>query len=108
MNRDWRRLHNKELHSLYRSTNIVRVIKSRRLRWASHVARITQGRSTFTILIAMSIGRKPLGRPRHRWDDTVRMDLIEIGISMRNWVDLALNRDYWGALVNAALNLWAP
>ena len=75
---EWRRLHNEELHSLYRSPNIVRVIKSRRLRWAGHVARMEEGRSVFKILTGKSTGKRPLGRPRHRWEDNVRMALKEI------------------------------
>ena len=74
---------------------ITRVIKSRRLRWAGHVDRMEEG-------------RRPLGRPRRRRDDNIRMDLKEIGINIRNWVDLAQDRDYWRALVNAALNLRVP
>ena len=99
-----RKLHNEEFYSLYRSPNIVRVIKSRRLRWAGHVARMEEGRSAFKILT----GKRRLGRPRRRWEDTIRMDLEEIGINAGNWVDLAQNRGYWRALGNAALNLWVP
>ena len=79
-----RRLHNEELHSLYRSPNIVKVIKSRRLRWAGHVARMEEGKSAFKILTGKPTGKRPLGRPRHRWEDNIRMDLKEIGINMRN------------------------
>ena len=78
---EWRRLHNEELNSLYRSPNIVRVIKSRRLRWAGHVARIEEYRSTFKILTGKLSGKRPLGRPRRRWEDNIRMDLEEIGIN---------------------------
>jgi hypothetical protein len=72
----WRRLHNEELHSFYRSPNIFRVIKPRGLRWAGHVARIEEGRSTFKILISKDRGKGPLGRPRRRWEDNIRMDLV--------------------------------
>ena len=81
------------------SPNIVRVIKSKRLRWAGHVARMEEGRSAFKILT---------GNPRRRWEYNIRMDLEEIGINEGNWVDLAQGRDYWRALVNAALNLRVP
>ena len=91
---------NEELHSLYCSPNIVRVIKTRRLRWAAHVPRMAEGRSAFKILTGKPIGKRPLGRLRHRWEDKIRMDLKEIGINMRNWVDLAKDRDYWSGLVN--------
>ena len=75
---------------MYRSpTNIVRVIKSRRLRWTGHVARMEEGRSAFKILTGKPAGKRPLGRPRHRWEDHIRMDLEEIGINAGNWVDSA-------------------
>ena len=88
-NGEWRRLHNEELHSLYRSPNVVKVIKSRRLRWAGHVARMEEGRRAFK----MSTGKRPLGRPRRRWED-----LEEIGVNAGNWVDSAQDRHYWRAL----------
>ena len=91
---------------MYRSPNIVRMIKSRRLRWAGHVARMEEGRSAFKILTGKPTGKRPLGRPRHsRWEDNIRMDLEEIGIIVGNWVDSAQDRDYWRALGNAALYL---
>ena len=107
-NGQWRRLHNEELHSFYRSPNILRVIKSRRLRWAGHVARMEEGRSALTILTGKPIGKRPLGRPRRRWEGNIRMDLEEIGIDASNWVDSAQDRYYWRAFVNAALNLRVP
>ena len=107
-NGEWRRLHNEELHSLYRSPNIVRVIKSRRLRWAGHVAIIEEGRSSFKILTGKPTGKRPLGRPRRRWEDNIRMDLEEIGINAGNWVDSAQDRDYWRVLVNSAFDLRVP
>ena len=81
------------------------MIKSRRLRWAGHVATIEDGRSAFKILTGKPTGKKPLGRPRRRREDNIRMDLEEIGISAGNWVDSAQDRNYWRALVNAALDL---
>ena len=89
---------------MYGTPNIFRVIKSRRLRRAGHVGRMEEGRSAFKILTV----KRPLGRPRRRWEDNIRMDLEEIGISAGNWVDSAQNRNYWRALVNAALNLRDP
>jgi hypothetical protein len=87
---------------LYRSPNIIRVIKSRRLRWTGHVARMEEGRSAFKILT----GKRLLGRPRRRWEDNIRMDLEEICINTKRWVGSAQVRDYWRALVNAPLKLW--
>jgi hypothetical protein len=84
------------------------VIKSRRLRWVGHLARTEEGRSAFKILTSTNAGKRPLGRPRRIWEDNIRMDFKEIGINMRNWVDSAQDRDYWRALVNAALNLRVP
>ena len=82
--------------------------KSRRLRWAGHVARMEEGRSAFKILTGLPTEKRPLGRPRHRWEDTIRMELEEIGINAGERVDSAQDRDYWRALVNAALNLRVP
>ena len=93
---------------MHRSPNIVRVIKSRRPRWAGHVARMEESRSAFKILTGKSTGKRPLGRPRHRWEGNIRMDLEEIGVNAGNWVDSAQDRNYWRALVNATLNLWVP
>ena len=78
---------------MYRSPNIVRVIKSRRLRWAGHVARMAECRSSFKILTGKPTGKRHLGRPRSRWEDNIRMDLREIGINTRNWVDSAQDMD---------------
>ena len=105
---EWRRLHNEELYNLYRSHNVVRLIKSRRLRWAGHVARMKEGRSAFKILTGKATGKRPLGRPRRGWENNIRMDLEEIGINAGNWVDSAQDRDYWRVLVNAALNPQVP
>ena len=91
-----------------KAPNIARVIKSRRLRWTVHVARMEEGRSAFKILTGKPTGKRPLGRPRRRWEDNIRMDLEEIGINAGNWVDSAQDRNYWRALANVALNLRVP
>ena len=93
---------------MYRSPNIVRVIKSRRLRWAGHVAKMEESRSAFKILTGKPTGNRPLGRPRRRWEDNIRMDLEDTSINAGNWVDSAQDRNYWRALVNAALKLLVP
>jgi hypothetical protein len=77
--REWRKLHNKELNDLYSSPNIIRVIKSRRMRWAGHVARLGEKRGSYRILVGRPGGRQPLGRPRRRWDNNIKMDLQEVG-----------------------------
>jgi hypothetical protein len=86
-NGEWRKLHNEELHSLYRSPNIVRIIKSRRLRWAGHVARVEEGRCAIKILTLNPTGKRPLERHRRRWEDNIIMGLEEICMNTRNWVD---------------------
>ena len=84
------------------------MIKSKKLRWAGHVARMEESRIAFKILTGKPIGKRPLGRPRRRWEDNIRMDLEVIGIDAGNWVDSAQDRNYWRALVNAALNFRVP
>ena len=81
------------------------MIKCRRFRWAGHVTRMEEGRRAFKILTGKPTGKRPLGRPRRRWEDNIRMDLEEIGTNAGNWVDSAQDRNYRRALVNAALNL---
>ena len=93
---------------MYRSPNIVRVIKSIRLRWAGHVARMEEGMSAFKILTVKPTGKRLFGRPRRRWEDNIRMDLEKIGINAGNYVDSTQDRDYWNFLVNAALKLRFP
>jgi hypothetical protein len=78
-----RKLHNYELHSLYSSPNIVRVIKSRRMRWVGHVARMGEGRDVYRVLVGRPERKRPLGRPRRRWEDNIKIDLREIGIDGR-------------------------
>jgi hypothetical protein len=104
----WRRLHNEELHGLYRSPNVLRVIKSKRLKWAGHVTRMEEGRIAFKILRGTPAGKIPLGRPRRRLKDNIRMDLKEIDVNTKNWVDSTQDRGYWRAFVNATLNLRLP
>jgi hypothetical protein len=107
-NGEWRRLHNEELQRLYRSSNIIRVIKSRTLRWAGHEARMEKGRSAFKILTDKSTGKSHLGRSKRRREDNVKMDLKEISINRKNRFDSTHGRDYWRAFVNSALNFRIP
>ena len=107
-NGEWRRLHNEKLNSLYRSPNIVKVIRSRRLRLLGHVATMKEERRALNILTCIPAEKRSLGRNRCTWEDKIRMDIKEIGINTRNWLHSAQDRDYWKALVNAALNLRVP
>jgi hypothetical protein len=104
----WRKLHNDELHSLYCSPNIVRAIKSRRMRWVGHVARMEEGRGVYRASVGMPEGKRPLERPRRRWDDSIKMDLREIGIDGANWIRLAQDRVQWRAFVSTVMNLRVP
>jgi len=105
---EWRKLHNEELNDLYCSTNIVRVIKSRRMRWVGHVARMGERRGVYRVLVGKPEGKRVLGRPRHRWEDNIKMDLPEVGCGNMDWIKLAQDKDRWRALVNAAMNLRVP
>jgi hypothetical protein len=104
----WRKLHNDELHSQYSSLNIVRVIKLRRLRWAGHVAHMGEGRGVYWVLVGKPEGKRPLGRPGHRWEDNIKLDLREIGIDGMNLIWLAQRRVQWRTFVNVVMNLWVP
>jgi len=104
---EWRKLHNEELRDLYSLPNIVRVVKSRRMRWAEHVARMGEGRGVHRVLVGKPEGKRPLGRPRRRWEDDLKMDLREVGVG-GDWMELAQDRDRWRALVNTVMNLRVP
>jgi hypothetical protein len=104
----WRKLHNDELYTPYYSTNIIRVIKSKRARWAGHVALMGDGRSVYRGLVGRPEGKRPLGRPRRRWKDNIKLDLRKIGIDGANWIQLTQDRVKWWAFVNTVMNLWVP
>jgi hypothetical protein len=106
--RSWRKVRNDELHNLYSSANIVRVIKSRRMRWAGHVARMGEGRGVYRVLVGRPEGKRPLGRPRRRLENNIKMDLKEIGIDETNWIRLARDRVQWRTFVNTVMNLRVP
>jgi len=104
----WRRLHNEELNDLYSSSNIVWVIKSRRMEWAGHVARIGEEMGAYRVLLWKPEGKRPLGRPRRRWVDNIRMGLQEVGCGYMDWIGLAQDRESWRTLVIAVMNFRVP
>jgi hypothetical protein len=105
---EWRKLHNEELHYLYSSPSIIRIIKSRSMRWAGHVARMGEKSNAYRLLVGKPEGKRPLGRPRRRWVDNIRMDLGEVEWGDMDWISLAKDRNRWRALVNSVLNLRVP
>jgi hypothetical protein len=105
---DWRKLHNGELRNLCSSPSIIRMNKSRRMRWAGYVARMGEKRNTYRILVEKPEGKRPLGRPRSRWVDNTEMDLREIGWGGLDCIILDQDRDQWRALANTVMNLRVP
>jgi hypothetical protein len=105
---EWRKLYNEELRDLYSSPSIIRIIKSRRKRWAGHIARMGEKRNAYILLVGKPEGRRPLGRPRRLWVDNIRMDLGEVEWGDVDWIGLAEDRNRWRALVNSVLNLRIP
>jgi hypothetical protein len=105
---EWRRLHNKELNDLYSSPNIVRVIKSRRMRWTGHVVRMGEERGVYRVLVGKPEGKRPLGRPRHRWVCNIKMELQEGACGYMDWIVLVQDRDRWRTVVSAVMNLRVP
>ena len=105
---EWRKLHNEELNDLYSSPNIVRVIKSRRMRWARHMARMEEDRGVHKVLVGKPDGKRPLGRPRRRWEENIKMNLQEMGRGCGDWKELAQDMDRWRALVSTVMNFRVP
>jgi hypothetical protein len=103
---EWRKLHNEELHDLYSSPSIIRIIKSKRMRWAGHVARMGVKRNAYRLFVGKP--ERPLERPSRRWVDNSRMDLGEVGWGDVDWIGLAKDRNRWRAIVNSVLNLRVP
>jgi hypothetical protein len=105
---EWRKLHNEELNILYSSPNIVRVIKSRRMRSEGHVARMGEGKGVYRILEREPEGKRQLRRPWRRWEDNIKMDHQEVGCGGMEWIELFQDRDRWRALGTAVMNLRVP
>jgi hypothetical protein len=105
---EWRKLHNEELRDLYSSPSIIRIMKSRRMRWAGHIARMGEKKNAYRLLVGKPEGKRPLGRPIRRWVDDIRMDLGEVGWGDVNWIDLAQDRNRWRAVVSSVLNFRVP
>jgi hypothetical protein len=105
---EWKKLHNEELNELYSLPNIVRVVKSRRMRWAGHVERMGEERGVHRVLVGKPKAKRPLGRPRRRWEDNIKMDVQEVGRGREDWMELAQDRDGWWVLVSTVKNLWVP
>ena len=105
---EWRKLIKEELSDGYSLPNIVRVVKSRRMRWAVHVARMGEGRGVYRVLVGKPEGKRPLGKPRRRWEDNIKMYLQEVGGDCEDWMDLSQDRDRWRALVSTVMNLRVP
>jgi hypothetical protein len=101
---EWRKLHNEELNDLYSLPNIVWVVKSRRMRWAGHVAHMGEDRGVYRVLVGKPEGKRPIGRPRRRWEDNIKIDLQEFGGGHGDWMELAQDRDRWRALVGTVRN----
>jgi hypothetical protein len=103
----WRKLHNEEQHNLYSSPNIIRIIKSTRIKRAGHVARMEK-RNVYRLLVGEPERKRPLGRTRRRWMDNIKIDLLDIGLSVVDWIGLSQDRYRWRALVNSVMNLRVP
>jgi hypothetical protein len=102
------KVHNKELNDLYSLPNIVRVVKSRRMSWAGHVARMGEERGVHSVLVGRREGKKPLGRPKHRLEDNIKTDFQEVGGVCGDWMEFAQDRDRWRALVSMLKDLQVP
>jgi hypothetical protein len=103
-----RKMHNEEFQNLYSSPSIIRIIKLRRMRWTGHVARMGEKRNVYRLLVGKPETKRPLGRKRRRWIDNIKMDLLDIGLNVVDWIGLAQDRYRWRALVNSVMNLLVP
>jgi len=105
---EWRKLYNGELYDLYCSPDIIQLIRSRRMRWVLLVARMEERKGAYVVLVGRPVRKRPLGRPRHRWEDYIEMDLQEVGWGGMDWIGMSQDRDRLGALTNTVMNLWVP
>ena len=105
---EWKKLHNEELSNLYSLPNFVRVVKSRRMKWTGHVARMGKGKGVYRVLVGKPEGKRPLERPRRRLEDNIKIDLQEVRGGCGDWMDLAQDRERWRALVSTVMNLRVP
>jgi hypothetical protein len=105
---EWRKLHNEELNDLYSLPNIVREVKSRQMRWTGHVARMGEDRGVHRVFVEKHEGKRPMERPRRRWEDNIKMDLQEVGGGRGDWVELAQDRDRWRAFVGTVRDFRVP
>jgi hypothetical protein len=105
---EWRKLYNEELNELYSLPHIVRVVKSRRMRWAGHMARMVEEREVHRVLVVKPEGKRPVGRPRRRWEYDIKIDVQEVGGGRGDWTELAQDRDGWQALVSTVKNFRFP
>jgi hypothetical protein len=100
---EWRELHSDDLNDLCCSLNVIRVIKSRRMKWAGHVARIGERKDVYRVLVGKPEGKRPLGRSKHRWEDNIKNEMGEL-----DWIDLAQDRNSWRAITNTVMNFRVP
>jgi hypothetical protein len=105
---EWRKLHHEELNDMYSSPNVIRMIKGRSIKWAGHVARMGERRGVYRVLVGKPESKRPLGRPKRRWDDNIKMDLQDVGCGVMDWIDLAQVRNRWRTLVTVVMNLRVP
>jgi hypothetical protein len=100
----WRKLHNEELHNLYSSPDVIRMITSRRMRWESHIARMGKKRNAYRILVGKPEGKRPQGSPTHKWENNIKIGFRKVGWGGMDWIDLAQDRGQWRALMNTIMN----